>query len=123
MYVPTAVLKFCSVELARVVAASFGSTVEASMTLGLETSRKLSEQAVALTTKAVAISVRETARRMVRMTVLGGSEGEVQPKESPLWLRQREEILPIEGPVLGDDLRIGALVVGPELEVLHRDDD
>src|ERR671913_1637180 len=74
MNVPAAVLKFCSVELARVVAASFGSTVETSMTLGLSTSRKLSEQAEALTTKPVTISVRETARRMVRMTVLGGQK-------------------------------------------------
>src|SRR4051812_40423720 len=123
MNVPTAVLKFCSVEAARVAAASFGSTVEASMTLGLSTSRNLSEQAEAPTTKAVAISVRETARRMVCMTVLGGSEGEVQPEESPLRLGQREEILPIEGPVLGNDFRIGPLVVGPELDVLHREGD
>src|SRR5687768_3050575 len=123
MKVPTAVLKFCSAEAARVAAVDVGSTVAASITLGLVTSRNLSEQAAALTTSAVPIRMRETARRMVCMTVLGGSEGDVEPKESPLRLRQREEILAVEIPVLGDDLRIRALVVGPEPEVLHCETD
>src|SRR5574341_2248267 len=114
MKVPYDVAKFCCVEAASVAALAFGSTSAASMTLGLLTSRKESEQALAPVMSAAPIRAAETARVIVVILALsGGLEGEVEPNEPALGCRQREEVLPVEVAVLRDDLGIGPLVLRP----------
>src|SRR5512133_778285 len=116
---PMATAKFCCAERARLVAATDGSTVAASIVSGFVTVTKLSEQATAATSAAPS-AVRVTARRIAIMVIISRLEGEVDAERLLPRIRYGQEVLARERACLRIDFRIGPGVVRPQLDVLHR---